>query len=216
MVYQKFIRPPLPSDWFLVVRTASQQFFMKTLLPYVQSYIKNSTEVIKDLKALHIPKGSLFFSADATSMYTNIDTNLGIASIRDFITAHQSKLPANFPSNFFPIVLTLIMKCNIFTFGDSYWLQLAGTAMGTPVACSYATVAIGQYENVKVIPTFKPNLIYYKRYIDDVIGIWLPPIRNQASTWNNFTNLLSSWGSLKWIVEDPSTSINFLDLNIRI
>jgi hypothetical protein len=189
MVYQKFIRPPLPSDWFLVVRTASQQFFMKTLLPYVQSYIKNSTEVIKDLKALHIPKGSLFFSADATSMYTNIDTNLGIASIRDFITAHQSKLPANFPSNFFPIV---------------------------PVACSYATVAIGQYENVKVIPTFKPNLIYYKRYIDDVIGIWLPPIRNQASTWNNFTNLLSSWGSLKWIVEDPSTSINFLDLNIRI
>jgi len=191
-------------------------FKMKTLLPYVQSYIKNSVEVIKDLKALQIPKGALLFSADATSMYTNIDTNLGIASIRDFITAHQSKLPANIPSNFFLLVLTLIMKRNIFTFGDSYWLRLAGTAMGTHVACSYATVTFGQYENVKVIPTFKPSLIYYKGYIDDVIGIWLPPIRNQASTWNNFKNLLSSWGSLKRTVEDPSTSINFLDLNIRI
>jgi hypothetical protein len=191
-------------------------FKMKTLLPYVQSYIKNSTEVIRDLKTLHIPKGALLFSADATSMYTNIDTNLGIASIREFISTHQNKLPTNFPTNFFFLVLALVMKRNIFPFGDTHWLQLAGTAMGTPVACSYATVAFGQYENAKIIPTFHTNLIYYKRYIDDVIGIWLPPTKNQANTWNNFKDLLSSRGTLKWTVEVPSTSISFLDLNIRI
>jgi len=80
---------------------------MKTLLPYVQSYIKNSTEVIRDLKTLHIPKGALLFSADATSMYTNIDTNLGIASIREFISTHQNELPTNFPTNFLWVRLSL-------------------------------------------------------------------------------------------------------------
>ncbi len=41
---------------------------MKELLPYVKSYIKNSTEVILDLKDLHIPQNTKLFSADAVSM----------------------------------------------------------------------------------------------------------------------------------------------------
>jgi hypothetical protein len=83
---------------------------MKILLPHVQSYIKNFTEVIKDLKALHIPKGARLFSADATAMYTNINTNLGISSIRDFITSHQEKLPPDFPKELFLLVLTLVLE----------------------------------------------------------------------------------------------------------
>jgi hypothetical protein len=47
---------------------------MKELLPFVKSYIKNSFMVINDLKDLKIPKDALLFSADATSMYINIDT----------------------------------------------------------------------------------------------------------------------------------------------
>ncbi|MFN9983812.1 MAG: hypothetical protein ACK53Y_28055, partial [bacterium] len=140
---------------------------MKILLQHVQSCIKNSTEVIKDLKALHIPKGARLFSADATAMYTNIITNLGISSIRDFITSHQEKLPPDFPKELFLLVLTLVMKLNVFTFADTYWLQLAGTAMGTPVACSYDTVSLGHYENTTVLTQFRSNLIYYKKYIDD-------------------------------------------------
>jgi hypothetical protein len=44
-------------------------------------------------------------------------------------------------------------------------LQLAGTAMGTPVACSYATISFGHHENTKILEEFQPNLLYYKRYI---------------------------------------------------
>ncbi len=134
---------------------------------------QNSKEVIKDLKAMHIPKRALLFSADAVAMYTTIDTNLGISSIRDLITEHQDKLPTNFPTNLIG-TQTCVMKCNFFTFSDTNWLQLAGTAMGTPVACSDATVSFGQYENTTILTQFRPNLLYYKRYIDDMIGIWLP------------------------------------------
>jgi len=48
---------------------------MKELLPFVQSYIKNSVSVIQDLKQLHIPDNALLFSADAVLMFS-IDMTL--------------------------------------------------------------------------------------------------------------------------------------------
>jgi hypothetical protein len=88
--------------------------------------------------------------------------------------------------------------------------------MGTPVACSYDTVSLRHYENTTVLTQFRSNLIYYKKYIDDVIGIWMPSKRNNAETWTQFKNMLCNWGQLKWTVEEPTSSINFLDLNISI
>ena len=189
---------------------------MKDLLPHVKSFVKNSTSVITELKSLHIPKEALIFTADATSMYTNIDARLGIACIRDFINTHKEQPPENFPMNLFLQVLIIVMKFNVFTFANTYWLQIAGTAMGTPTACSYATVSFGHYENNTILKEFNQNLLYHKRYIDDVIGIWLPPRQNKTLTWNNFKKCLNGWGTLRWSIEEPSLSTHFLDLNINI
>jgi len=189
---------------------------MKDLLSHVNSFVKNSTSVITELKSLHIPKEALIFTANATSMYTNIDARLGIACIRDFINTHKEQLPENFPTNLFLQVLIIVMKFNVFTFANTYWLQIAGTAMGTPTACSYATVSFGHYENNTILKEFNENLLYYKCYIDDVIGIWLPPRQNKILTWNNFKKCLNGWGTLRWSIEEPSLSTHFLDLNINI
>jgi hypothetical protein len=51
--------------------------------------------------------------------------------------------------------------------------------MVAPVECSYGTVSFGHYKNTTILTQFRPNLIYYKMYIDDVIGILLPPKRNK-------------------------------------
>ena len=40
----------------------------------------------------------------------------------------------------------MIMKNNIFLFGDSHWLQLKGTSMVTPPAPKYPTVIYSVYE----------------------------------------------------------------------
>jgi hypothetical protein len=189
---------------------------MKELLPFVKSYVKNSFEVINDLKDLKIPKDALLFSADATSMYTNIDTKTGVTSIQNLIQTHKDKLPPNFPINLILETLTIVMENNVFSFADTFWLQLSGTAMGTPTACAYAMLSYGHHENTEILEEFQPNLLYYKRYIDDIFGIWLPPKTHKINTWNRFKEKLNSWGNLEWIIQEPSNRTQFLDLNIRI
>jgi len=108
------------------------------------------------------------------------------------------------------------MEHNIFSFADTFWLQLSGTAMGTPVACTYAMISFRQYENTEILPEFQPNLIYYKRYIDDILGNWLPTPNKNGDDWECFKTKLNNWGSLKWVIQDPSTRVQFLDLDLKL
>jgi hypothetical protein len=211
------LRPVVSSSSsFLSIFSVWLDFKMKDLLPLVKSYIKNSMTIIDDLKELFIPDGALIFTADAKSMYTNIDTATGVAAIRDFIIVNQDQIPTNFPTDLFLWTLTAVMDNNIFTFAGTYWQQLSGTAMGTPAACAYATISFGQHENGRILPTYHSQLIYYKRYIDDIFAIWLPPDRQKISTWNKFKEDLNNWGSLQWAIEEPSLTTTFLDLNLQL
>jgi hypothetical protein len=88
--------------------------------------------------------------------------------------------------------------------------------MGTPTACAYATLTFGNYENLTILRRFQNNLIYYKRYIDDVFSTWIPPQDNPQTTWEAFKTTLNNWGNLRWTLEDLSIKTNFLDLSIRI
>jgi hypothetical protein len=109
---------------------------MKKLLPFTKSYLKNSKEVKEDLKTIHIPPNAFLFSAGATAMYTNIDSDTGLSSISELLQTNSTDIPTNFPTQLFLKVLEIIMKNNILQFRSTYWLQLYGTAMGTPTACA--------------------------------------------------------------------------------
>ena len=65
------------------------------------------------------------------------------------------------------------MKNNLFAFGDTYWKQIPGVAMGTPTACMLATIYYGIHENTYLIPKYKRNIPFLKRFIDDMIGVFL-------------------------------------------
>ena len=109
--------------------------------------------------------------------------------------------------------LEIIMRHNIFKFGDTYWLQTSGTAMGTPPAPTYSTLYFAIHET-KIIPTF-PQISFYRRYIDDCFIIWVPtstnPIEDHKS-YNSFISLMNKFGTLKWNAESRKLSTTFLDL----
>jgi hypothetical protein len=78
------------------------------------------------------------------------------------------------------------MQNNIFSVRETFWLQAKGTAMGTPTACAYTTLTYGHHENKVILPNFQENLLYYRHYIDNIIGIWSPHGNNDTSVWENF------------------------------
>ena len=68
------------------------------------------------------------------------------------------------------------------------------------------------HERFTVLPTHGNDLIYYKRFIDDVFGVWNGPEAN----WKAFQTTLDSFGSLKWDVSPLSREAIFLDLRLKI
>jgi hypothetical protein len=211
------LRPVVSSSsGLLTIFSTWLNFRMKELLPLIKSYTKNSFDVIKELQQLTIPKNALLFSADAKSMYTNIDSATGLLTFQNFFEVNVHHIPPHFPVALFLKILEIIMNNNIFTFSNTYWLQLSGTAMGTPAACAYATITYGHFENTQLLTEFHPQIIFYKRYIDDIFGLWVPPPTQQITTWKRFKNKLNSWGNLEWIIEEPSTKTTFLDLQIEL
>jgi hypothetical protein len=70
-----------------------------------------------------------------------------------------------------------------------------------------------------ILPTYRSSLLYYRRFIDDVLAIWIPPPHSSdssaSSAWTKFKSDLT-FGILEWETEDLAHSVNFLDLTILI
>ena len=108
-----------------------------------------------------------------------------------------------------------IMTNNIFEWGDLYFLQLLGTAMGTSAAVMWATLYFAYHEEHTLIPKHGHNLLYFRRFIDDIFAVWTG---NTTTDWDAFCADVNDFGVLTWDIENnpPATSVDFLDLTLTI
>ena len=148
-------------------------------------------------------------------MYTNIATDEGIATIQKYIETFGSELDYVLPTDLICNLLEMVMTSNIFQFGDTWWKQKNGTAMGTSCACIYSTLFFGYFERTILLPKYKNNILFFKRMIDDILIIWVPTSPSN-SEWQSFISDLNSCCSLSWETEELTNKTHFLDLNIWI
>lgn len=107
---------------------------------------------------------------DVSLLYTNISHKDAIDTIFHFF----SQLP---PSPFRSPILILrdlvyfVLKNNILSFNNEFFVQLHGVAMGTKLAPSLATLflSITEYRYISQAH-IKPSL--WQGYIDDVFFVW--------------------------------------------
>jgi hypothetical protein len=113
------------------------------------TFVKDSQQVVDEIKSLNLPPQAKLFTCNANAMYNNINTEHAIQVItwwlRDLETTNR--LPMGFPLAAVLEAMVVIMKNNIFEFGTCYFLQLVGTAMGTS-----ATV---MWRPLSTLPTMK-------------------------------------------------------------
>ena len=177
---------------------------------------------IKDSKAYHAritgrqwPAGTKIITADATAMYDNITIDHGIEIVGKWLNHlnDNNELPDDFPDTKIILdALNFIMKNNITQFGDCFFKQLCGTAMGTSVAVMYASLYYGWHEKVRLLPGYKEEIQDLARFVDDLSILWLGSLER----FNELKEDINDFGILRWKVEEPSNQGIFLDLVISI
>ena len=181
------------------------------------SNFKNSLQLKEQLLKLNIPPNACLFTADAVSMYTNIPTHTVLNLIGKHIIQYKHKSNGTYPADAIREGLCLVMTMNNFTFGDLTFKQLNGTAMGTPPAPPYATVYYGIHEE-KILPKYSQRVVFYRRFIDNVIGIWCPNQNSQVddTKWNYFIKTMNAFPGLTWEFSERSKMVDFMDMTITI
>ncbi len=151
-------------------------FWLQKLKPQVKTYIRDSSDLIDKLKRLgRLTASAKLFAADANSMYTNIDTTHALDVIGKWLKGLRDNglLPQGFPLAAVKKSMEIVMTNNLFEWGDLYFLQLLGTAMGTSAACIWATIYYAIHEMGVLLPKFSNNPFLLVRFIDNMFGSWL-------------------------------------------
>jgi hypothetical protein len=116
--------------------------------------------------------------------------------LKDWLQIHRDNLPPTMPVDFVLAALEEIMRNNTFQFRDTYWKQKRGCAMGTSSTVNYAYLYVGLLEVQRLLPDYKRDLLYMKRFIADGIGVWIDD-PNNPQAWDHFFATLNQWGALK-------------------
>jgi hypothetical protein len=192
------------------------QWITSVLNPIAQSqpsYFKDSFALKETLDETNIPPDTKIFSCDAKSMYTNIPTGPALEVVGAYI--HNRCEPAL--ANALMEALRIVMENNIVRFGDTFWKQIAGTAMGVPPAPPWAILFFAIHE-LAFTERWKDFLIFWKRFIDDGLGLWKLHANAETNNaiWKEFKNDVNNYHGLEWVFTPLSDSVDFMDMSISI
>ena len=103
-------------------------------------------------------------------LYTNIPNDEGIKACIDML---QDNSPADTNIEYINDILSLVLNNNFFTFNNEIFLQIHGTAMGSPMAPSYANIFMAILEK-QMLLNAPDGLIPFEwiRFIDDIFALW--------------------------------------------
>ncbi|XP_063427075.1 uncharacterized protein LOC134710622 [Mytilus trossulus] len=156
-----------------------------------------------------LPPETLLVTLDVTSLYTNIPHDDGIQSCREIWDSRNTLEP---PTECLVQLLTLVLKCNNFTFNGDNYLLINGTAMGTKMAPSYANIFMGKLEKHIISSSLSKPLSWF-RFIDDVDMKW---IESQQKLDAFIRHANNAHQSIKFTYEISDSKISFLDTTTSI
>ena len=199
---------PIVSDTGSISRRCASllEHFLSPLAKQARSYIRDSLHLISFLDSVHVSPGTILFTMDIASLYTNIPTDDGIAAVsRAFLKFPDPKRPDLTLLS----MLRLLLTSNDFTFLSQRFLQLQGTAMGCAFGASYANIFLSEWEDQ--IYAFQNAPTHWFRFIDDCLGVWNSS-ESELVKFHRFVNDLHP--NIKVDLVFNYSSIRFLDLEL--
>lgn len=184
----------------------------KTLTRFEPKHvIKNSLDLINKIKNITIPPNGTIVSFDVKNLFPSIPTKECKEALYNIMV--ESKLE---PQVIIDLAhcLEICLSQNYFIYNNTVYKQQEGLAMGSPLSPLCADVFMDGLE--KLIHSnhkYCDYLLYWYRYVDDIICLWTGP-RTELDEFLSFINSLNS--SIQFTMEVGVHRLNFLDLNIDI
>ena len=166
-------------------------------------------------------ENSLLVTCDVVSLYTSIPHSLDMESITFWLNESPDSLPGRFDHAFILKSIDFILRNNYFSFEDNWYLQISGTAMGTKMAPTYASLVMG-YLELKMYTQIKdiyPSNVHssicqtWLRYIDDCWFIWNNKFGDLTIFFSLINNLHSS---IRFTTEHSTSFMHFLDVGVHV
>ncbi|XP_062522057.1 uncharacterized protein LOC134196852 [Corticium candelabrum] len=143
--------------------------YLQPIVATSKSYVRDSKQFIQIIDNTTLPKDTLLIAADVTSLCTSIPQQEGIDTVCKAMDTHYQD---SWLTAFTREGLRIILKENYFQFTDRTYRQIYGTAMGTPVAPSFANIFMTNLETTFMEnETTRPT--HWYRYIDDIFLTWI-------------------------------------------
>jgi len=153
---------------------------------------------------------------DIVSLYTTIPHNLGMEAISDWLSKNLELLGSRFYQMFVIESLKTNLENNIFVFNNKYYNQRKGTAMGTKVAPTYATLVLAYLETILYKRLQEEDIAFalyvkenWKRYLNDCFIFLERPIEDLI----RFEKILNSLHKdIRFKMQVSNTELPFLDI----
>ena len=116
----------------------------------------------------------------------------------------------------------MIFKSNAFRFGNEYYRQITGTALGTPMAPNYPNLFMENFEQ-NLLPDYSQKtglspLVRF-RFINDIFFVWT----GNKDSLNHFISFTQSYSKsknmkskIKFEIPFSTNKVHFLDIAVSL
>ena len=183
-------------------------YVLNPVMQHLPSYVKDTTDFINKIKNIKLKKDCYFVTLDVSSLYTNIPHGEGIDACKYFL--RKETLNNHVNDDDVSKLLQVVLENNCFDFNNDTYLQTMGTAMGSPMAPSYASLFMGKFEEDFLNTTsIKPYI--WLRFLDDIFMIW----NDSLEDLNTFIDALNNFHStIKFTSNISQQFVSFIDVSI--
>ena len=181
-------------------------YYLQPLATTSSFHIKDTYHFISKVRGQRIEPHWFLVTGDVSSLYTNMDHDLIMSSIKDFFR----RFPDNHrPDSALLQLMEVTLKGNDFTFNGMHFLQILGMAMGNACSPSTANLFLNKLD---ISATSYPIAVkFYNRFLDDLFFLW-PGTLDQFSIFETFINSLIPNIHITFTIS--ATSVNFLDITL--
>ena len=183
------------------------------LLKMIPTYISNSAHLVQIIEKMQPPKYYQMVEADVDNLYPSINIDDGLNAMKVFLKKIRWDKPK---IEFILALLRWVLKNNYVTFGTRTFLQISGTAMGTPCAVVFACIYMHIIEEealdrfLSQNRNFAERIYLRKRFIDDLAMIFSD--YELALKFITILNSIRPWIKLTFRIRNMEAQ--FLDLTI--